>query len=76
MREVMQQESGGRLYDANDALITSSVGAMGLMQVMPQTYDILRDWCKTGGQAATAVGGNESLAGWNFCPNSEPSVPL
>ena len=35
-----------------------------------------RDWCKTGGQAATAVGGNESLAGWNFCPNSEPSVPL
>ena len=34
------------------------------------------DWCKTGGQAATAVGGNESLAGWNFCPSSAPSVPL
>ena len=38
--------------------------------------EIERDWCKTGGQAATAVGGNESLAGWNFCPNSAPSVPL
>jgi len=34
------------------------------------------DWCKTGGQAATAVGGHGSLVGWNFCPNSEPSVPL
>ena len=39
----MQQESGGRLYDADGSLITSSAGAMGLMQVMPQTYDILRD---------------------------------
>jgi hypothetical protein len=35
-----------------------------------------RDWCKTGGQAAAPVGGIESLAGWNFCPNSAPSVPL
>jgi hypothetical protein len=36
----------------------------------------MRDWCKTGGQAAIAAGGHESLAGWNFCPNSEPNVPL
>lgn len=43
IREVMQQESGGQLYGADGALITSSAGAMGLMQVMPQTYDALRE---------------------------------
>jgi len=36
IREVMRQESGGR------AGATSPVGAMGLMQVMPATYDALR----------------------------------
>ena len=36
IREVMRQEAGGR----SDA--TSPVGAMGLMQVMPGTYDALR----------------------------------
>ena len=36
IREVMRQESGGR----SDA--TSPAGAMGLMQVMPGTYDALR----------------------------------
>jgi chromate transporter len=35
-----------------------------------------RDRRETGGQAAIAVGGDVSLAGWNFCPNSEPNVPL
>ena len=39
----MQQESGGSLYDADGFLITSRAGAMGLMQVMPRTYDILRE---------------------------------
>ena len=42
VREVMRQESGGRLYGRNGDLITSGAGAMGLMQVMPATYDELR----------------------------------
>lgn len=42
IREVMRQESGGELYQ-NGRLITSWVGAMGLMQVMPETYDELRN---------------------------------
>ncbi len=42
IREVMRQESGGRLYGADGLPITSSAGAMGLMQVMPRTYDTLR----------------------------------
>src|SRR6516225_4308523 len=42
IREVMAQESGGRLYDDDGLLITSPAGAMGLMQVMPQTYDVLQ----------------------------------
>ena len=42
IREVMRQESGGRLYGRNGQLVTSGAGAMGLMQVMPGTYDELR----------------------------------
>ncbi len=42
IRGVMQQESGGRQTSADGAPITSGVGAMGLMQVMPDTYDLLR----------------------------------
>ena len=41
VREVMHQESGGRLY-VDGQPIMSSAGAMGLMQVMPATYDELR----------------------------------
>ncbi len=41
IREVMRVESGGNEF-LNGQLITSPVGAMGLMQVMPQTYDELR----------------------------------
>ena len=42
IREVLQQESGGRLYDDDGSLVTSPAGAIGLMQVMPQTYDLLQ----------------------------------
>ncbi len=41
IRSVMHQESGGNEY-RNGQLITSGAGAMGLMQVMPATYDELR----------------------------------
>ncbi len=42
IRAVMRQESGGHLYSGSGQLITSPVGAMGLMQVMPETYDELQ----------------------------------
>jgi len=39
IRGVMQQGTGGLQTSADGSLITSSAGAMGLMQVMPGTYD-------------------------------------
>ena len=42
IREVMRAESGGNLF-VNGDLVTSGAGAMGLMQVMPATYDELRE---------------------------------
>ena len=41
VREVMRVESGGHV-EMNGTPITSGAGAMGLMQVMPATYDELR----------------------------------
>lgn len=41
IRAVMQAESGGRTT-ADGRPITSRVGAMGLMQVMPDTYEEMR----------------------------------
>ena len=41
IREVMRVESGGRT-EMNGRPITSGAGAMGLMQVMPATYDELK----------------------------------
>ena len=42
IREVMRVESGGRT-EMSGRPITSGAGAMGLMQVMPATYDELRN---------------------------------
>jgi len=41
LNAVMTRESGGKNM-LNGRLITSTAGAMGLMQVMPRTYDDLR----------------------------------
>ncbi|MDR3536932.1 MAG: lytic transglycosylase domain-containing protein [Acetobacteraceae bacterium] len=42
IRAVMRQESGGRQFNGDGMLVTSSAGAMGLMQVMPRTYETLQ----------------------------------
>ena len=50
IRSVMRVESGGNEY-LNGELVTSSAGAMGLMQVMPETYDDLRSRYNLGDDA-------------------------
>jgi hypothetical protein len=42
IRGVMNQESSGMQFQADGTLTISDKGAMGLMQVMPETYDELR----------------------------------
>lgn len=42
IRAVINRESGGRLFDRNGNFVTSVPGAMGLMQLMPPTYDDMR----------------------------------
>jgi soluble lytic murein transglycosylase-like protein len=42
IRAVMQIESGGRTMLGENQPITSSAGAMGLMQLMPSTYEDMR----------------------------------
>jgi soluble lytic murein transglycosylase-like protein len=42
IRAVMRMESGGRTMLGENQPIISSAGAMGLMQVMPETYADMR----------------------------------
>jgi hypothetical protein len=42
IRAVMAAESGGRTMSAENRPLTSSAGALGLMQLMPQTYNDMR----------------------------------
>jgi hypothetical protein len=42
IRAVMQAESGGRTMLSENLPMTSNMGAMGLMQLMPETYDEMR----------------------------------
>ncbi|HWA31074.1 MAG TPA: transglycosylase SLT domain-containing protein [Rhizomicrobium sp.] len=42
IRAVMQIESGGRTMMGENQPIVSGMGAMGLMQLMPQTYEDMR----------------------------------
>jgi hypothetical protein len=42
LRAVMQLESGGRTMLAENKPIMSNMGAMGLMQLMPATYETMR----------------------------------
>ena len=48
IREVMRQESGGHQY-LHGQPITSDAGAAGLMQIMPATYEELRERFSLGG---------------------------
>src|SRR5882757_550193 len=42
IRAVIRMESGGRTLQDDNRPITSAAGAMGIMQIMPQTYKEMR----------------------------------
>jgi hypothetical protein len=51
IRSVMRMESGGRTMSSATMPITSHAGAMGLMQVMPGTYQEMRAQYRLGANA-------------------------
>lgn len=61
IRAVMRQESGGRTMLGHDRPIVSHAGAIGLMQVMPGTYDEMAEQHKLGADPFNAR--NNILAG-------------
>ena len=52
IRAVMSRESGGRTMMAEGVPIASSVGAVGIMQLMPETYNDMRAAYKLGDNPA------------------------
>ena len=48
IRAVIRAESGGRTMSGESRKITSHAGAMGLMQVMPETYEDMREAYRLG----------------------------
>ena len=48
IRAVMARESGGRTMLGEDKPIVSSAGAVGLMQVLPETYDQMAEQHRLG----------------------------
>jgi soluble lytic murein transglycosylase-like protein len=52
IRAVVSRESGGRTMEGERAPIVSDAGAVGVMQVMPQTYDEMRAQYDLGSDAA------------------------
>jgi soluble lytic murein transglycosylase-like protein len=61
IRAVMRQESGGRTMLGENKPIVSHAGAIGLMQVMPATYDQMAEQHKLGDNAFDAR--NNIMAG-------------
>jgi hypothetical protein len=61
IRAVMRQESGGRTMLGLDRPIVSQAGAIGLMQVMPGTYDEMAEQHKLGADPFNAR--NNIMAG-------------
>jgi D-alanyl-D-alanine carboxypeptidase len=43
IKAVVRQESGGRTHDSKGRPLRSSAGAIGLMQLMPDTYRLMKD---------------------------------
>ncbi len=65
--EVLRMVRPGGVYVIDD---------MNHSREWPDGHEEKGDCRKFGGQAAIAIGGHGSLAGWNRCPKPEPSVPL
>lgn len=54
IRAVMRQESGGRTMLGHDRPIVSHAGAIGLMQVMPATYEEMAEQHRLGADPSNA----------------------